>query len=75
VKSTSARLGFPIAIAVSEEHDVRRARHYDAAARGDEAVNRRQIRGKHIRHVHAPVTVRVAEQFNHAERAGLCGEF
>ena len=68
-----ARLGFPVAVAVGEEHDVRRARHNDAATRGHESVDRRQVRGPHLGRVHATVAVGVTKQFHHAERAGLRG--
>ena len=70
-----ARLGFPVAIAVGEEHDVRRARDNEAAAGGHETVNRRQVGCPHIGRVHATVAVQVAQQFHHAERAGFGGEF
>ena len=66
-----ARLGFPVAIAIGEKHDVRRARHNDAAARGHESVDRRQVRGPYIGRVHAAVAIGVTKPFYHAERAGL----
>lgn len=42
-----ARLGLPITISV-KKNNVRRAGHDDAAARGDEPIHRRQIRGPHL---------------------------
>ncbi len=64
-------LGSPVAIAICQENDVRRARDDDAAARGHESINGRQIRRPHIRRIHATVSIRIAQQLHYAIRSGL----
>lgn len=72
-KEHFTRLREAVAIAVSEEENVRRAGHDDAAARGHEAVGGRQIRGEDGGLVHAPVAIGIGEELDDAEGAFLGG--
>ena len=64
-------LGPAIAIAVREENDVRRAGDDDSTARGHESIDRRQIGSPHLRRIHAPIAVGVAQHFHHPESARI----